>query len=123
MAKAVSRVVIQVALSATFAVLGRWVQLHPERVFPKGNFVAVNSWGAKLARAQVAIFGTLAVFIGTAGTLWKLTGSCPLHSATAEVIILVIDVAEGLIAAIYVRKEVRASPPYQSTDPQGWWPS
>jgi hypothetical protein len=116
-------IAIQILLFAGFALLGRWLQLHQERVFPKGYFVAVNSWGAKLARAQVAVVGTFAVVGGTAGSISRLLSVVPVRSQFLAAAIVVIGLSAGVMAAIYVRKEVRVLPPHQSTDPNGWWPS
>ena len=116
-------IVIQILLCAGFAAVGRWVQLHQEKVFPKGHFVAVNSWGAKLGRAQVVLVGSFAVFAGTTGTLLALFSIIPSESKAVTIIGLAVAASTGMLALFYVRREVKSLPPPQSTHPHGWWPS
>ena len=57
-------------LLALFVLGGRCIQLHPERVVPKGQFVGPNSPGARLFRVQVLLVGSVMVFGGTAGVFY-----------------------------------------------------
>lgn len=116
-------IVIQVLLCAGFAAVGRWMQLHQEKVFPKGHFVAVDSWGAKLGRAQVALVGSFAVFAGTTGTLLAFFRIIPSKSNVVTIIGFVLAVSIGMLAFFHVRREVKSLPPPKSTHPHGWWPS
>ena len=59
-------------LSAAFALLGRWIQLHREKIVPTGHFMGPDTLGARLFRVQIAVIGTIAVFGGTYGALYGL---------------------------------------------------
>ena len=59
-------------LAALFGLVGRWIQLHPERIVPKGQFVGRDSSGARLFRAQVVLVGNLMVFGETFGVVFSL---------------------------------------------------
>jgi len=56
---------LSVLIAALFGLVGRWIQLHPERIVPKGQFVGRDSSGARLFRAQVILVGSFTVFGGT----------------------------------------------------------
>lgn len=114
--------VVAPILLALFALGGRWTQLHPERVVPKGQFIGPNSPGARLFRVQVAFVGTFMVFGGTAGAIFSLLSLLTLRSALLQVLAKLIGVAAGVLAAIHVRKEARTRPEYVSNSPYGWWP-
>jgi hypothetical protein len=58
-------VIVGILISVAFTLGGRWVQLHPERVVPKGWFVGPNTFGARLFRGRMAVLGTFAVFVAT----------------------------------------------------------
>jgi len=116
-------VLIQIVMFAGSAALGRWMQLRPEKVFPRGTFISAASWGARLGRAQITLVGTVAVLGGATFGLRALLGMIPFHSTIVEVVMWIIAFAGGILAAVFVRKEVLALPPPRSTDPNGWWPS
>jgi hypothetical protein len=56
--------VLTILLSSAAALLGRWIQLHPEKILPKGHFEA-GSATARIYRVQIAVMGSFAVFAGT----------------------------------------------------------
>jgi hypothetical protein len=64
--------IVAASLFALFALAGRWIQLHPERMVPKGQFVGPNTRGARFFRAQMAILGTFVVFGGTTAAVFSL---------------------------------------------------
>jgi membrane associated rhomboid family serine protease len=114
--------IVGVLVPIAFALGGRWIQLHPERVVPKGQFVGPNSFGARLFRGQIFFVGTFGVFGGTwmavHSILWLLTfGSIGLGWAAQ-----LLGVCAGVFAAVYVRNEVKKRPAYVSDSPYGWWP-
>jgi hypothetical protein len=109
-------------LSAAFALFGRWVQLHPEKIVPTGHFTGPDTLGARLFRAQVAVIGTIAVFGGTYGALHGLLQFATFGSVAFGWIVVLTAVATGVVAAVYVRREANARPMHKSTSPYGWWP-
>lgn len=109
-------------LSAAFALFGRWIQLHPEKIVPSGQFMGPDTRGARLFRVQVAVIGTIAVFGGTCGALSSLLQPATFHSVALGWIMVLTAVAAGVVAAVYVRREARARPMHKSTSPYGWWP-
>ena len=114
--------VIAAILFAGFSLGGRWIQLHPERIVTKGQFVGPDTRGARLFRAQMAILGTFVVFGGTTAAVFSLLSLVIPASVRFEVIAELIGGVAGVFAAIRVRKEARTRPQYVSTSPYGWWP-
>ena len=114
--------VLSAVLAALFGFVGRWIQLHPERVVPKGQFVGRDSSGARLFRAQMILVGTFMVFGGTFGVVSSLLSLLTFGSAVLQVLSRLIAIVLGVLAAIRVRKEARARPEYVSSSPYGWWP-
>lgn len=114
--------IIASLLCAGFALLGRWLQLHPERIVPEGQFMGQNTFGARLFRAQVFLVGTFAVFGGTCGALYSLLQLAAFGSAVLDWVIRLAALVAGILAAIHVRKEVKARPVHESKSPYGWWP-
>lgn len=108
-------------VSVGFAMLGRWIQLHPERVVPKGYFTSVDSLGARVFRLQITLLGCFMVFGGVAACINLIASPWSRRSLLGWIAIL-LAYASGVVAAVYVRKEVRARPPYVSNTPYGWWP-
>jgi hypothetical protein len=109
-------------LFAVFALGGRWIQLHPERTVPKGQFVGPNTLGARLFRAQMAILGTFMVFGGSTAAVFSLLSLLTSASLRLELAAKLIGVIVGVLAAIRVRREVRTQAEYVSSSPYGWWP-
>jgi len=109
-------------LSAAFALFGRWIQLHPEKIVPTGQFMGPDSVGARLFRLQVAVIGTIAVFGGTYGALNGFLQFATFGSVALGWTMVLTAVATGIVAAIYVRREANARPMHQSNSPYGWWP-
>ena len=109
-------------LAALFGLVGRWIQLHPERIVPKGQFVGRDSFGARLFRAQVVLVGTFMVFGGTFGVVFSALSRLTFRSAILQVLAQLICLVVGVLAAIRVRKEARSRPEYVSSSPYGWWP-
>ena len=114
--------ILSVPIAALFGLLGRWIQLHPERIVPKGQFVGRDSSGARLFRAQVVLVGTLMVFGGTFGVIVSLLSLLTFRSLVLQLLARLIGLVVGVLAAICVRKEVRSRPEYDSDSPYGWWP-
>lgn len=113
---------IGIVLAIGFALGGRWIQLYPERVVPKGHFVGPTTLGARLFRAQMAVLGG---FMVLGGTCMALSSALSLISFGSSIVVWigrVVAVAAGVAAVIYVRREVNARPPYVSNTPYGWWP-
>jgi hypothetical protein len=108
--------------SAAFALFGRWVQLHPEKIVPTGHFIGPDTLGARLFRLQVAVMGTIAVFGGTYGALHGLLQFINVGSVVLSWMMTTAAAATGLVAAVYVRREANARPMHKSTSPYGWWP-
>jgi hypothetical protein len=50
--------VVTILLSSAAAWLGRWIQLHPEKLLPRGHFAA-DSMSARIYRIQIACMGQL----------------------------------------------------------------
>jgi len=113
-------IIIRVLMLVGFALLGRWMQLHPERIVPKGWFIGENTFGARLLRAQATVVGGFAVLAGTAFAL--STALVPLTSghSVLQVIVWLLAVTLGILAVSYVRKEVKRQPLYRSTSPHRW---
>lgn len=109
-------------LSAAFALFGRWIQLHPEKIVPAGQFMGPDTLGARLFRVQVAVVGTVAVFGGTCGALYELLRFATFGSVALGWMMVLTAVAAGILAAVYVRCEANALPMHKSNSPYGWWP-
>lgn len=114
--------IIQALIFSGFALLGRWMQLHPERVVPEGTFMRHNTVGARLFRAQIVVIGTMAVFGGTYFALSTLVEAASFDSVLLGWVFRLVALVAAVLTAIYVRKEVNARPAHQSTNPYGWWP-
>src|ERR1700739_97089 len=114
--------IVAAVLFAVFALGGRWIQLHPERTVPKGQFAGPNTLGARLFRAQVAILGTFMVFSGTTAAVFSLLSLLSSALLRLELVVKLIGVVAGILAATRARMEARTRPEYVSTNPYGWWP-
>jgi membrane associated rhomboid family serine protease len=113
---------LRIVLAVGFGLGGRWIQLYPERVVPKGYFVGPNTLGARLFRAQMVVLGG---FMVLGGTWIALSSTLSLVSFGSSIVVWfgqIIGVTAGVAAVIYVRREVNARPPYISDTPYGWWP-
>jgi hypothetical protein len=115
-------ILIGVPLFAAFAFFGRWIQLHPEKVTPKGVFMGPQTFGARLFRAQVKFVGTFAVFGGTWCAVFALLSKLAVASLILGWIAQLVGLCAGAYAAMHVRRQVRARPEYVSSNPHGWWP-
>ena len=109
-------------LLAAFALFGRWIQLHPEKIVPTGHFMGPDTLGARLFRVQVAVIGTIAVFAGTYGALHGLLQFATFGFVALGWIMALTAAAMGVVAAVYVRREANSRPMHKSTWPNGWWP-
>jgi hypothetical protein len=109
-------------LWAAFALFGRWLQLHPEKLVPSGQFMGPDTTGARLFRAQIAIIGTIAVFGGTCGAFHELLRFAAFGSVVLRWMMVLAAAATGIVAAVYVRREANARPMHKSNNPYGWWP-
>ena len=72
----------------------------------QGTFQSPHSSGAVLARKVIAVQGTFFVVFGVMGAFISLTFG--FSSAAMTAIATLIGVTCGILAARYVRKEVRA---------------
>jgi hypothetical protein len=102
------------------ALLGRWIQLHPEKVVPEGMFQGPNSSGARLIRLLLAVVGSFAVWGGTTGALNVLLSPLSRRSEILSWIVMAVAVSAGIVAAIHVREEVRARGKYSPRGLYGW---
>jgi hypothetical protein len=101
---------------------GRWVQLYPERLVPKGHFVGPDTRGARFYRTQMAFLGTFMVVAGTCGAVLSLISLLRLAPGLVTFIATLVGLAAGIAAAAHVRREAKTRPPYISNNPYGWWP-
>jgi membrane associated rhomboid family serine protease len=114
--------VVAPLIYAAFAIGGRWIQLCPERVVPKGYFTGANTTGARFFRVQIAILGTFAVFAGTWLAVFSLLSLLTFGSSSLGWIAQLMGIVAGIVVAVLVRKEAKTQPPYISKSPYGWWP-
>jgi len=114
--------VISVLMSAAFAAAGRWIQLKPHRVVPTGHFIGANTFGAQLFRVQMAVMGIFMVFAGSFGTMFFVLGALSFGSIILGWVGMLIAIVAGIVAAVYVRREVKKHPVHVSESPLGWWP-
>jgi hypothetical protein len=115
-------VILQTLLFVGFAILGRWFQLHPEKVFPQGLFTSENSFSARLFRAEITAIGVFAVFGGTYSALFAALRSVASRSEVLYGVVVCICFISGIAAAALVRREVKAQPRHKSESPYVWWP-
>ncbi len=112
---------ITILLSSAAALLGRWIQLHPEKILPKGHFAA-DSATARIYRVQIACMGSFAVFAGTwsavLNILTLLIHRLPVTRRTT----LFAGALLGIAAVLYVRREVRARQRLQAASTDRSWP-
>lgn len=113
---------VPVLLFAGFALFGRWLQLHPEKVFPAGSFIGEHTAGARLARVGITLIGTIAVFAGTCACVFTLLQFLILGHSALETANYVISGIVGVIAARLILTQAKCRPPHQGTNPHGWWP-
>ena len=113
--------IVTILLSSAAALLGRWIQLHPEKILPKGHFSA-DSATARIYRVQIAVMGSFAVFAGTwsvvLNILALLIHRLPVTRRTA----LFAGAVMGIAAVIYVRREVRVRQQPQPPSTNRSWP-
>src|SRR3954470_3453247 len=106
--------IISVLMFGAFALLGRWLQLHPEKVIPEGAFISEETKGAKLARAQVVVVGIFAVVLGTAFALYSVLELVTFGHWTLSLLAVLIAGVAGVIVAKRVRTEVKSLPNHHS---------
>ena len=111
-----------VAMFIGFNLLGRWLQFHPEKVFPEGAFISEDTRGAKLAKAQIAVLGIFMVVLGTGFALYSVLQLLTFDHWILNLLAVVIAASLGIAVAKRVRTEAKARPPHHSTNPHGWWP-
>jgi membrane protein implicated in regulation of membrane protease activity len=114
--------IIALLMFVALALGGRWMQLHPEKIVPKGWLVSEKSFGAKLLHAEATVIGGFAVFLGTTFGLSTVLQLLTFGHAVLRFLTWCVAITIGVFAARYVRKEVRNQPPYNSMTPYGWWP-
>ena len=111
--------VIVSLLSAAFALLGRWIQLNPDRIIPAGQFTSGDTLGGRLFRAQLAVLGTIAVSGGTYLALHGFLQFATFGSVALDWITTLIAIASAIVAAVRVRSEASARATYKSKSPNG----
>jgi hypothetical protein len=115
------QIFVGIPASTAFAFLGRWLQLHPERMIWKELCAGPNTWAARLFKFQVIFVGSFALFFGTFGAIFfMLLSMFTFDSEFLKLLLLVLATLGGIAALILVRREVRARPPYISSG--GRWP-
>src|SRR3954454_25395095 len=102
--------IISILILVTVALFGRWVQMHPGRIVGEGMFPARDSLGARSFRGVVAFLGSCAVFAGVYGALWNVLRPETVGSAGFRLMLRLMFAIAGIIAVIYVRKEVKSRP-------------
>jgi hypothetical protein len=113
--------ILTILLSSAAAWLGRWIQLHPEKILPKGHFAA-DSATARIYRVQIACMGSFAVFAGTWGAILNIFALLIHRLRVTRRTALFAGAALGIAAAIYVRREVRARQRPQPASVNRSWP-
>jgi hypothetical protein len=117
--------ILQILLSLIFGFgllyWGRWIQLHPEKLTRQGSYAGVNTFGARLFRAQVLVMGVGLLFGGTFLLLGGLAYLVFRSDASLWAVGLP-TIITTTIGAFRIRAEVKKQPPYRSTSPHGWWP-
>ena len=107
---------------AAFALFGRWILLYPTKLIPSGMFSGRDSFGAKVARVQVAFVGTFAVWGGTWGALTMAITLVTPWEAWMHFVATATGCIAGVIAAALVHRERKVRAPHRSEHPLGWWP-
>jgi hypothetical protein len=113
--------VLTILLSSAAALLGRWIQLHPEKILPKGHFEA-DSTTARIYRVQIAVMGSFAVFAGTWSVVLNILALLIHRLPVTRRAALFAGAALGIAAVIYVRREVRARQRLQPPSTNRSWP-
>ncbi len=115
-------IVVVVVVCTTFALGGRWVQLHPEKIVPKGYFVSINCPTARLFRIVVPLMGGFFVV----GAIWvatsSLLGLLTTNPTVLNWVVPVIGIVIGVCVELYVRRQAHSEPLKESDSPYGWWP-
>src|SRR6185369_654381 len=102
------QVFVVIPASTAFAFLGRWLQLHPERMIWKELCAGPNTWAARLFRFQVSFVGGFALFFGTFGAIFMLLSLFTFDSEFLKFLSLVFATLGAVAAYILVRREVKA---------------
>lgn len=124
------KIIVGILLSPAFALVGRWIQLHPEKIVHHGQFMGPDTIGARLFRVHVAVIGTIAVFGGTCGTVlgflilnfMDVPAVDWMMGLAIKWMMRLAIIAVGIAAAVYVRREAKARPLHKSNSPYGRWP-
>jgi uncharacterized membrane protein len=111
---------IGLVLFGGFALGGRWVRLHPEKVFGEGHFNTEKSW--RQWEKLIVAMGTFAVLGGTACGTRSLLALVTFNRLWLEMISTLVAIVCGVLAARYVQREAKVRPPHVSKNPYGWWP-
>ncbi len=115
-------ILIGIPFSAGFALLGRWLLLHPEKLPPRGSFTGPDSSMARIYKWQITIVGSFAVFFGSVGVVFYLLSWMETFSPLFMPVVILVAIVSGIYVSIHVRKEVRSRPKYVSDSPFGLWP-
>lgn len=113
--------VVTILLSSAAALLGRWIQLHPKKILPRGHF-AEDSASARIYRIQIACMGSFAVFAGTWSAVLNLCAVLIHRLPLTRRAALFAGALLGIAAVIYVRWEVRAGRRPQPASTDRSWP-
>jgi len=94
---------IAMLASGGWGFAGRWIVLHPDKIFPNGLFASRDSFGARVGRFESSLVGTFMAFSGATGVVFYLALIVHLPSWIG----IPAAIACGIYAAIHVRKELR----------------
>jgi hypothetical protein len=100
--------ILTIVLSLLGALLGRWVQLHFDKILPKTVTEGADPRLTGILRLEFVIVGTVAVVLGSCGTVLGMARIFGQDAATMHRVMLPVGIAAGVAAAVYVRREVRA---------------
>ena len=113
--------ILTIVLSSVAALLGRWIQLHPEKIIPRGHF-AEDSTSARIYRIQIACMGSFAVFAGTWSAVLNILALLIYRLPVTRRTALFAGAVLGIAAVLYVRREVRARQRLQPASTNPSWP-
>jgi hypothetical protein len=112
-------IVAQILLSVAAALIGRWLQLNPEKIVPQGFFLSEKAFSARLFRLQIAVLGSFFVFGGACGAVMGVLQALTFRFGTPETI---VSCVAGVFAAVFVRREVKSRVRNKNRSAFGWWP-
>jgi hypothetical protein len=82
-----------------WSLAGKWILLHPDRVFPEGLFTGPSSLGARIARFETTLVAMFMVFSGALGAIFYVVLLTHLPESLGP--------SAGIVGACYVTLRVR----------------